>query len=81
LQAKARSLRKSPINSYVDEITFKTEDVWFEDEEFQLFEDLYSQYSTKFDCTPIMVGNDRKSLVFSLKLKNKNIYKITLTKI
>jgi hypothetical protein len=79
---------------YTDESTFTTEEVEFSDEHYELAKNLHKQYENELlsECTPIMVRQDKQSLVFCVKFGNKlkdrvsyecgdNMYKVIIEKI
>lgn len=79
---------------YFDERSFKSEDVQFTDDHYNLMENIHKLYerSDILKCTPIMVGNDKDSLIFCVNLSDrssnvsdwesgKNIYRIKVEKI
>ena len=59
---------------YTSEATFITEKVEFSDEHYGIAETLHKQYDSEIVgiCSPIMVRDDKKSLVFCLNLGDKN---------
>lgn len=68
---------------YTNEKTFITEDVEFTNEHYDLAKKihmLYKQQDTKSLCTPIMVGNDKQSLIFGVNIHSTDWYKVTIEK-
>jgi hypothetical protein len=76
---------------YIDESTFITEEIEFSDEHYELAENLYKNFKD-VSHSPIMVKNDKKSLVFCLNLFDKskdrvdtecgnNVYRVIIEKI
>ena len=59
--------------NYASEATFKSELVEFPDEQYELAESLHKIYENELwsKCTPIMVRDDKKSLVFCVNLGDK----------
>ena len=45
---------------YIDELTFKSEDINFTDDHYKIAENLHSEYSESYRCSPIMVKSDKK---------------------
>lgn len=79
---------------YTDEATFITEEVEFSDEHYELTKKLHKECESDLlsKCTPIMVREDKKSLVFGVhlgdRLKNRvayecgdNRYKVIIEKL
>lgn len=73
---------------HTDEETFVTSAVEFREEHYSLAEDLHSLYDDDglSKCTPIMVSNDKKSLLFCVNLNDRiergdNKYRIIIEKI
>lgn len=78
---------------YTDEATFITETVEFTDEYYSIAKKLHEQYDSGLsNCTPIMVREDKKSLVFCVNLGDRlkdsvawergdNLYKVIIEKI
>lgn len=82
------------ILEYTDEKTFITENVEIPDEQYEIAVKLHEQYKSDLwsKCSPIMVRNDRQSLVFCVNLGDKlkdrvayecgdNSYKVIIEKI
>ena len=61
---------------YTDEGTFVTEDVEFGDEHYIFAKKLYEKYKYEADvpstCTPLMVGSNKKSLMFGVNLGDRD---------
>lgn len=79
---------------YVSEETFIKEDIEFNDEHYDLAEELRERYKSPLlsECTPVMVREDKKSLVFCVNLGDRekdrvayangdNAYKVIIEKI
>lgn len=76
---------------YVNEKDFKSEFISFDDLHYQFTEGIFKQLKLKYGnmCSPIMVKNDKKSLMFCINLNNdkikkekgNNTYKIIVEKI
>lgn len=68
---------------YTDESTFKTEDIVFNSEHYEISQNLHKAMKSK---SPIMVDSDKKSLLFFVdKSKNrvdretqKGVYKVVI---
>lgn len=60
--------------NYTPEATFITEKIEFSDEHYGIAETLHKQYESEIIgiCSPIMVRDDKKSLVFLINLGDKN---------
>lgn len=66
---------------YIDEVTFNTEEIEFSEEIYDIANKLYEQYQSESSkCTPIMVGNDKKSLVFCVNLGDREKDRISYEK-
>lgn len=65
---------------YTEEDTFITEEIEFSDEHYELAKKLHKQFENQ---SPIMVKNDKKSLVFCVNLSDefKDIYRVVIEKI
>ncbi len=59
---------------YTDEATFITEEIEFTDEHYELAKKLHKQYESESpsECTSIMVGKDKESLIFCVNLGDKS---------
>jgi hypothetical protein len=79
---------------YTDESTFITEEVEISDEHYEFAKNLHKQYESELlsKCTPTMVRNDKKSLVFCVNFGDKfkdrvdyergdNMYKVIIEKL
>jgi len=79
---------------YTDGKTFLTEEIEFTDEHYSLAKNLHRPYENEVlsKCTPIMVAEDKQSLIFCVNLGDKlkdrvayergdNMYKIKIEKI
>jgi hypothetical protein len=55
---------------YVDEVTFATEEIEFSDDMYAFAENLRQQYIHASFCSPLMVGSDKKSLIFGVSGSN-----------
>jgi hypothetical protein len=68
---------------YTDEVTFKTEEIEFSDEHYEIAKELWLRFGTK--KIPIMVKNDKKSLIFCIDKSEdsgeNDIYRIIVEKI
>ena len=56
---------------YADEATFETEEIIFTDKHYNLAKKLHELYNDDLRCSPLMVKNDKKSLVFVINLGDK----------
>jgi hypothetical protein len=71
---------------YTDERTFKSEDVEFDDEHYEITETLWNSID---HGSPIIVGRDKKSLIFCVnrgktridRELGKHLYKIRIEKV
>lgn len=79
---------------FTSEKDFKTEILEFKDAHYEIATNLHKVYSSELlsECSPIMVGEDKKSLIFCInfgdKLKDRvsyergdNMYRIKIEKI
>lgn len=79
---------------FTSEKDFKTEILEFEDEHYEIANKLHEQYKSELlsKCSPIMVGQDKQSLLFCVNLGDKlkdrgayergdNMYRIRIEKI
>jgi len=58
---------------YIDESTFKKENIEFSEEHCDLTESLHEIYKSEnlSKCSPVMVGKNKKSLLFCVNLGDK----------
>ncbi len=78
---------------YTDEATFLTEQVEFNEKQYSIAKNLHKSYTRlSKNISPIMVGKDKKSLLFCINLDDRlvdraayengdNIYRIIIEKI
>ncbi len=76
---------------YTDEETFITEEVEFSNEQYELTKKLHNQFNYP-DCTPILVGKNKTSLIFGVNLTDRskdrvgyeignNMYRVVVEKV